>query len=132
MFVDYARSPSSPAHSLFNWDVRSAAKKYWESQAQYFLRSYEVVIERTSKGPQSFRAMVTVGDDEEGFIPIEAVIEDESLKDRYKRELLEDLNSFCRKYVRFCALADTPVLGPEGKDLVKKSREILRSYGFDT
>lgn len=131
MFVDYAKNnPESEAYELFDWNVRRSAEKHWETRASYLLRSYEIVIKRPKQEPKAYRALVSV--EGEGYVSITVVTKSETLQEQYKRELLENLESFYEKYVRFCDLTETQVLGTEGKALVQQVKKTLRSHGVKT
>jgi len=45
--IDAAKSPKSPLHSYFTWDVKQAAQAYWKSQARELIRSveYQIIVE---------------------------------------------------------------------------------------
>jgi hypothetical protein len=45
--IEAAKSPKSPLHSYFTWDVKQAAQSYWKSQARELIRSveYQIIVE---------------------------------------------------------------------------------------
>ena len=45
--VEDARSPTSPLHSEFDWDVERAALRHWIERAREIIRSVHVVVETT-------------------------------------------------------------------------------------
>lgn len=55
-----ARSTRSPLHPAFEWDDQVAAEAYRVEQAQYLIRSIEVVVERRGEEPFPIRAFVSV------------------------------------------------------------------------
>jgi len=59
--VQEAINPQSPLHAYFQWDNRKAAHAYRLQQAQYLLRSIEVVIQEKGKAV-ALRAFYPVTD----------------------------------------------------------------------
>lgn len=47
MVVDAARSPASPLHEHFTWDVREAAEERWRDQARALIRAVRVEVTTT-------------------------------------------------------------------------------------
>ncbi len=73
--VNEARSPDSPLHDLFNWDVEKAAHSHWLDRAREIIRSVHVVIntQRTIvKAPYYVRDPDSEHK-EQGYITISAV-----------------------------------------------------------
>jgi hypothetical protein len=128
-FLNHARKPSSPAHALFEWNVKQAAQRYWLDRARYLLRSY--VIEEIRNGEiKKFRARVVVrGDREQGYQDSQGVRDNKPLSKQYEEELIEDLLFFVRRYADYCEFLGKPVLGKVGASLVERIKEFLKAYG---
>lgn len=45
-----AQKPSSPIHSYFDWNIRVAARKHWEAQADQLMNEVYVLVQQTTAG----------------------------------------------------------------------------------
>jgi hypothetical protein len=123
-FVEHARNPASPAHTLFDWNVKKAAEKHWEAVARQFLRSYQVVVVRSNKPPMVVRARVVVGKGS-GYTKIEKVLDNRSLSERRREELRRDLISAAKRYAQYCELSGAQVKDLELRRLIKEIKDLF-------
>lgn len=105
--VDASRDPSAPLHSYFEWDNSAAAEQHREDQARKLLRSLVVVFVRNdTEAPQPpIRAMVRLkeavregADPPKSYIPINKVMSDVDLRDRYRRQAFNELCNWRDRY----------------------------------
>jgi hypothetical protein len=93
-----ARRPSSVLHPHFTWDIQKAARERWEDQARYLIRSITVRFSDDESESPSVRAFVSLGEPEEGFVPMAVVLSQNDLRARLLQKATEELASFRQKY----------------------------------
>ena len=117
--VEESRSEDAPLHPCFEWDDRTAAKKYRESQASLIIRSIVTVADGRDE-PQEVRAYVHV---ENTYRPVSVVVESRDYMEELLKTALLELAAFQRKYNALSSLR--PVF--EAIEKVKPSGRIPRA-----
>jgi hypothetical protein len=107
--VDAARNPQSILHTRFQWDDSKAAEQYRLFQARQLIRVVVTYIGDEDAGKLT-RAYVSLTPDRTrnaggGYHKVNAVLEDDSKRDRMLQDALEELARFRRKYSEIRALA---------------------------
>lgn len=79
--IEDARSPDSPLHAYFEWDVDLAAKQYWLDQARTLIRSVKIVTreERKTVVSVGFVRDPSLDSTEQGYISVRKVKTDEEM-----------------------------------------------------
>jgi len=77
--IDDARSPTSPLHELFPWDVETAAYRYWVSVANRIINAYTVPVRISEhvirQAPVFIRSVGQVG----MYVPSERMADEHEL-----------------------------------------------------
>lgn len=100
--VESARNPQSILHSRFQWDDSVAAEHYRLFQARQLIRVVVTYIGDDQAGKLT-RAYVSLTPDRTraaggGYHRVNAVLEDDSRRDRMLEDALIELSRFRRKY----------------------------------
>ena len=75
IILDDARRKSSPIHGYFEWDDLVAAERYRRSQAGYYLRSIEVIVDREDEPRvRAFEVVRPKEDAEPGYAPYKVIV----------------------------------------------------------
>ena len=80
--VEDAKNEASPLHNLFDWNVRSAAAKYWLHQARIIIHSVRVIsatIEKVSISASYYVRDPSVNPKQQGYISIAELMKDPDL-----------------------------------------------------
>lgn len=99
--VEESRAESAPLHPCFEWDDKSAAEKYRESQAQDIIRAVVVVQQKQNGEPVTVRAFPHV---QQTYQPISVVVNSQDKMDELLKTAMRELISFRRKYETLSAL----------------------------
>ncbi len=80
--VQAAKDPDSPLHEYFDWDLESAANKYWEEQARRLIKSVKVVVttETTRITAVGYVRDPEKSPAEQGYVHVSRVRTDEDMK----------------------------------------------------
>ena len=103
--VDESRPEDAPLHDMFNWNDEEAAELYRQTQAQYIIRSIEVVAVGDSKPVKAFVSVQTVGKSRI-YQNTEVALSIPDTRDQVLQAALAELRAFERKYGRLEELAD--------------------------
>ncbi len=95
-----AKSKSSPLHGAFEWDNSKAAQQFRLQQAQYLIRSIEVVVAQSKKKPASnVRAFVSVRrDNDRSYTSIGHAMSDAELRQQVVAQALKELEEWRSRY----------------------------------
>jgi len=120
ILVAEAQSESSPLHDHFEWDDQIAAGKYRHQQANYLLRSINVVIKRADDQEDEVRAFHSVrvsGGTEPGerrvSVSVQRVMNDQELRQQIIAAALKQLEAWERKFHQYQEFS--PVIRAIGK-----------------
>ena len=106
--VDAARPVTSPAHPYFEWDDGLAAEKYRREQAQYYVRSIEVIHPEYHEPVRAFHNVCMTINDEKvrGYARLEIVESQEELLAQVIAEAKAELVGWKHRYSFYKRLRD--------------------------
>lgn len=93
--VDESRPEDAILHGCFEWNDKTAAERYRESQAQHLIQNIVTVIVEGEDSPQPVRAFVNIQND---YKPMDVVIKSKDYSDEMLNKALCELKSFQNKY----------------------------------
>jgi hypothetical protein len=101
--VEAARPRDSPIHHLFDWDDRSAAKKYRMEQARYLLRSVVVEVQvAEDRPPLLIRANLPMdtgdGHHLKGYVPLDRAMTEEEMREMAVHRAWQELLGWRRRH----------------------------------
>jgi hypothetical protein len=99
--VAAAKNPNNPLHTQFTWDDTEAAAKYRLEEARSLIRSISVLI--TPNQTEPTRAFVHTSPS--GYKPIEIVLNQKELRERFIQDMLDELDRIKRKAQHITELA---------------------------
>jgi hypothetical protein len=108
--IKEARKKSSPAHILFDWNVKTAAAAHYRTEAQRYLRAvhvYEVEVEVSkatrAKSVRAWWPTIRQGHTlpESGYVKTETALKDEAVAAEIMNQAYKELESWCRRYKRY-------------------------------
>lgn len=120
--VDFARDSDSPLHSFFDWNNRSAAEKYRQSQAGYMFRMIQIEV-RVSKAIVVPMNIVSSIKDEVGnrrYIPTQLAVADTTNREFIVKEAWRGLLGWVTRYEAFM----------ESEPVFRNVRLALRKAGY--
>lgn len=98
MVVKDAKDPKSPLHRHFDWDVQSAAEKYWLQQAGVIIRCVMVSVEVNGQDIAT-RAWVSVRQSEQReYMPLAEVEQNPALRSQVLLDARESLVGWLNRY----------------------------------
>jgi hypothetical protein len=97
-----ARNPSSPIHSCWDWNLRSAAEAHWRAHARHLIGQLTIArVHVTAKRPLSDRAWFSVRiKDRRGYMSQEKVLGERDLRHQVIAAAKDDLQLFIARYHR--------------------------------
>lgn len=102
--VNYARSPSSALHPLFNWNDDEAAELYRQNQARKVINSIRV-IDLSDRSPKPSQRILYVSvqatEEERAYRDSRIVMSESSTRDMILEEALRSLEGWIRRYNHF-------------------------------
>lgn len=99
--LDDARKKSSPLHSHFDWNDRTAAHKYRLAQAGYLIRTLVVVYDE-HPGEKPIRSFVTIEDGENrGYEDTQEAMASPEMRAQVLARAKDELRIWTRRYRRF-------------------------------
>lgn len=114
-----AKSKTSPLHKYFDWDIKTAATKWWKCQAQALIASVQIEVttsHRILSAPAYIKDPSTKGD-EPGYIGVAELRDDRS----YARDaLLRELKQANALFDRAVVLAEVLGLSKEFDEFQRK------------
>lgn len=78
--VEDAKSPDSPLHDLFDWDVNRAAERHWIDRARQIITSVKVVVShnKTAVSTVYYVRDPSIESGKQGYVSISSLSEDQS------------------------------------------------------
>lgn len=105
LFLDASRPDSSPTHSLFDWDDKSAAEKYRLVQSGRIINNLVVTIKKSKNDdPIATKAVVNVSvkDKEKAtFVSTIKAMSDEGQRNNVLRRALHEMQAYEDRYRSF-------------------------------
>lgn len=106
-FLEESREPSSPTHSMFEWDDSVAAEKYRLRQSSQIINQLEISVEVGEI--ETVTAFVNVKSksvkDSGSFVNIRSAMSDEEYRKQVLDNALAELKSFKKRYAQYSELA---------------------------
>ena len=100
--VQAARPARHPLHRAFEWDDKTAADAFRLDQANDLIRNLRVHFSGGGFEEQPVRAYFRVDiDGERTWAAHDVVVQEPDLQEQVLRDILSDLQAFCRKYAVF-------------------------------
>ena len=103
--VEDARDLKSPLHDWFQWDDTKAAERYRETQAQYLLRSINVVVKYQEEEWET-RLFYNVIVQERAYYTIDKVLTEDDIRAQVIEKAKKSLTSWTRIYGLYEELFD--------------------------
>lgn len=120
-----ARKPSSPIHRFFEWDIQTAAEKYWLQQAGALIRSVAIEITYADGSRERTRAFHSVEvDDERGYAPMTRVFSDAALTKQVLSSALRELDGWSQRYSRYQQLGSAAAFVRKATVWLRKHIEV--------
>jgi hypothetical protein len=104
--VEESTHKAAPLHNEFEWNNKTAAHEYRKCQAQDLIRNIVTVTieERPVEATRAFVNIIT--EEDRGYIPIDVVIKDTSMRNQYIEQALKDLAVYKKKYADLIEIAE--------------------------
>jgi hypothetical protein len=98
--VEDAKSPTSPLHEEFIWDVDEAAKRHWRSTARNLMNHIVVVQVETQSSDEGVHAFhsVRVTTTKRGYISIDEVVTSDDYRQQAIKNALKLLQGLQRRF----------------------------------
>jgi hypothetical protein len=104
--VAAARPKDSTLHRYFLWNEKAAAAKYRETQARHLMASVIVSFrDETGHTTAPVHAFVALGEKEDRYMPILAVMNEAAARRKLLAVALSELGAFQKKYQNLSELA---------------------------
>lgn len=94
-----AKAKASPLHGAFEWSDNKAAQQFRLQQAQYLIRSIEVVVVQSKTKTSNVRAFVNVKrDSDRSYTSIGHAMSDAELRQQVVAQAWKELGEWRRRY----------------------------------
>lgn len=124
-FVQAAKNPESPVHSLFDWDVQRAAEKHWLSQAATYIKAVVVVIEGVET-PAFHRVFIKARDSFQ-YVDVDTATHDEELWRQVIQAALKEAKAWALRYRQYKQLSAIVVAIEETEKAVQNEKTVKQS-----
>lgn len=96
-----AKTKASPLHGAFEWSDTKAAQQFRLQQAQYLIRSIEVVVVQSKTKTSNVRAFVNVKrDNDRSYTSLAHAMSDKELREQVIAQAWKELQEWRNRYER--------------------------------
>jgi Cu/Ag efflux pump CusA len=95
--VNESTPKESPLHEIFEWNNEKAGHEWRKQQARVMIGNL-VTVQIEEQEVEPVRAFINVAGEENEYAPIEVVVRNQELYDRYVMQALRELESYKKKY----------------------------------
>ncbi len=125
--VEDARSPASPLHPCFTWDVAEAAHQHWLDQARSLIRSVRAVHMDADGREKPIQGYVNVVVPEVGrcYVTTARAVSDDDLRQQMLDDALRGIEAWQRRYAHLGELQALMVAVEQTR--VRVARQVARA-----
>lgn len=127
--VKAAKSPKSPLHDAFQWDVKKAAESYWKAQARSLLNHIDIVIIRDGEQEQCsafFNVRTVPGSEVTVYEDVGSVASNPFLKRQVVAYALREAEGWSRKYKTYSSFPSIKIVCRAISQALKTGRKEAR------